>query len=169
MKQGGSRDTGNAQGAGDATGGPALRARMHTAEHLLSAVMRRRFGSLRPLAAHLDGGRKGRCDYAVPRSPLDDEVAAVESEVRDLIERDLKVAVRFLPRDEASARFDLRAVPTGVETVRLVAVDGVDETPCSGAHVTSTAEVGGFRVASVSLREAGSVLRVRFRLDERPR
>ena len=166
---------GNAEGSagGDAigrsgSGDRSLGARMHTAEHLLSAVMRRRFGAPRPVAAHLDGGRKGRCDYIVSRPLVPEDVVAVEAAVRSLIAQDLSVSERRMSRAEAAAQFDLEAVPPDVKTVRLVAVDGVDETPCSGAHVRSTAAVGGFRIASFTPREGG-VVRLRFRVDAAPR
>lgn len=46
-------------------------ARMHTAEHLLSAVMRKHFSAPRNLEFHL-GEKKTKCDYEVP-GPLSED------------------------------------------------------------------------------------------------
>ncbi|MBU0595887.1 hypothetical protein KJ567_04300 [Candidatus Bipolaricaulota bacterium] len=70
---------------------------MHTAEHILSAVMQRDYGSGRSLETHL-GAKKSKCDYRVPR-PLDEAaVRAIEDAVNVEIVKDLPVTSREVSR-----------------------------------------------------------------------
>ena len=48
----------------------------HTAEHVLSAVMRRDYGAARPLETHL-GAKKSKCDYRVDRPLSDDDLRVI--------------------------------------------------------------------------------------------
>lgn len=136
------------------------KARMHTAEHILTAVMRRLFGSPRNLEMHL-GEKKSKCDYAVPRPILDKDVAAIERAVNAEIMKDDRVSFEVLSIEAARASYDLWKVPPGAETIRIVFIGGFDATPCSGEHVKHTAQVGQFRIKSYSMKD-DSTVRIRF-------
>ena len=121
--------------------------RMHTAAHLLTAVMRRLYGSPRNLEMHL-GEAKTKCDYAVGRPLGDDNARAIEAAVNTEIACDHPVSVMHITRAEAEARFDLWKVPPDAETIRVVSIGDVDVTPCSGEHVARTGEIGRFVLRS---------------------
>ncbi|MEI6170966.1 MAG: hypothetical protein WCQ45_00605, partial [bacterium] len=104
--------------------------RMQTAEHLLTATMRRLSDSPRNLEMHL-GEAKTKCDYEVGRPFGDDDAHAIEVAVNTEIARDHCVSVMHITRAEAEARFDLWKVPPGAETIRVVSIGDVDATPCS--------------------------------------
>jgi len=136
--------------------------RIHTAEHVLSAVMRRRYGAPPPRATHLDS-KKARCDYTVPR-PLDrSDVEPLEAAVRAEIAADRPVGVRFVPR-AAACGLDLSKVPADAATIRVVTIDGLDETPCTGEHASRTREIGRFRIRSLTMVDERTV-RVRFSVE----
>ena len=137
--------------------------RMHTAEHLLTATMRRLYGSPRNLEMHL-GEAKTKCDYGVERPLGDDDAHAIEAAVNVEIARDHRVSVMHITRAEAEARFDLWKVPPGAETIRVVTIGDVDATPCSGEHVERTSEIGRFVLRSHEMRSP-TVVRIRFGLD----
>jgi len=152
--------------------------RMHTAEHLLTAVMRRLYGSPRNLEMHL-GEAKTKCDYAVGRPLGDDNARAIEAAVNTEIACDHPVSVMHITRAEAEARFDLWKVPPDAETIRVVSIGDVDATPCSGEHVARTGEIGRFVLRSWELKRyqfkscqlessetrSPTVVRIRFGLD----
>jgi len=152
--------------------------RMHTAEHLLTAVMRRLYGSPRNLEMHL-GEAKTKCDYEVGRPLGDDDARAIEAAVNTEIACDHPVSVMHITRAEAEARFDLWKVPPGAETIRAVSIGDVDATPCSGEHVARTGEIGRFVLRSWELKSyqlkscqleisemrSPTVVRIRFGLD----
>ncbi len=55
-------------------------------------------------------------------------------------------------------------LPEGVDgSVRIVHMGTYDACPCIGDHVTSTGEIGDFRITTTSFKEG--VLRIRFKLS----
>ncbi len=137
--------------------------RMHTAEHLLSAVMTARFGCPPPIETHL-GERKSKCDYHVPHPVDDGEMEAVESEINRIIASDRCVTCRELSREDAKHTFDLTRVPGDLDTIRIVAIEGIDETPCIGQHVERTSQLGLFSIRSHDMRSS-EIVRIRFGLE----
>jgi Ser-tRNA(Ala) deacylase AlaX len=47
--------------------------------------------------------------------------------------------------------------------VRIVHMGIYDACPCIGDHVTSTGEIGGFRITTTSFKDG--ILRIRFKLS----
>ena len=137
-------------------------ARMHTAEHLLSAVMRKFYGAPRNLEFHL-GEKKTKCDYEVTRPLQEQDIREIETRVNAEIARDLPVTSFHLAREQAG-RYDLWKVPPDHDPIRIVKIGEFDEQPCGGAHVSHTGEIGRFYISSYALRENGRV-RIRFKLD----
>ncbi len=137
--------------------------RMHSAEHILTAVMRRAFGSPRNLEMHL-GEKKSKCDYAVPRALTRDDVAAIEKAVNAEIEKDHPITVQILPVEEAKQRYDLWKVPEKATTIRIVKIADLDATPCAGEHVSNTRKIGRFRVKSTDMKDEG-IVRIRFTIE----
>lgn len=143
---------------------PSLLSRMHTAEHLLSAVMRKHYQAARNLEFHLDA-RKTKCDYKV--HPLQQsDIEQIEGLVNQQISNALPVRSSVVERS-AAGDYDLWKVPPDAEEIRIVHIGNYDAVPCRGEHVASTAEIGVFKIASFELRENGRT-RIRFRVEELP-
>ena len=138
-------------------------ARMHTAEHLLSAVMKAEYGCPAPLETHL-GDRKSKCDYRVPGPLGCEEMARIETEVNRIISGGYRITCFELPRRQAETTFDLSRIPADLDSVRIVSIEGIDKTPCSGRHAETTSQLGGFFVQSYEMR-APDLIRIRFRLE----
>lgn len=81
--------------------------RMHSAEHILTAVMRREFGSPRNLESHL-GDKKSKCDYAVSQALPQEDILTIERAVNAEIEKDYPITVQVLPIEEAQQDYDLQ-------------------------------------------------------------
>jgi len=136
---------------------------MHTAEHILNQTMVRLFDTGRCFSAHIER-KKSKCDYYFNRPLSADEESLIEEKVNTVIMADQPVMEKFIDLKEAEKQFDISRLPAGIgENIRIVLVGDYDQCPCIGQHVTSTAQLGRFRVTSSSF-DAG-VLRVRFRLD----
>lgn len=135
-------------------------ARMHTAEHILTAVMRQMFACPRNLEMHL-GEKKSKCDYAVPHDLTGEDIAAIEAAVNAEIERDDPVSYEVMSLAAAKEAYDLWKVPAGTDTIRIVHIGDFDSTPCSGDHVEHTAQVGRFHIRSHSMKDDTTV-RIRF-------
>ena len=133
---------------------------MHTAEHILSAVMQREFGTGRSLETHL-GAKKSKCDYRVDRALQEHDLHGIESAVNAEIEKDHRVSSFEIGREEAEGRYDMGKVPEGAKTIRIVRIGDLDAMPCVGAHVERTGQVGRFVIRSWTMKTP-EVIRVRY-------
>ncbi len=142
---------------------PAKLARMHTAEHILTAVMRKFYDAPRNLEFHLNE-KKTKCDYEVPGSLKDKDIIQIETLVNQEINANHSVSHFFVHREEAT-EYDLWKVPAEIQEIRIVKIGEFDAQPCRGEHVTSTNEIGRFHVSSWEKRDDGR-LRIRFKVNE---
>ena len=137
--------------------------RMHSAEHILNQTMIRLFNCGRSFNAHIEK-KKSKCDYRFDRGLTDEEMSQIENQVNAIIEKDMPITEEFTSRGEAGVQYNLGRLPQNAGTnIRIVRIGDYDACPCIGAHVTSTKEIGAFRMVSVS-HDSG-ILRIRFRLD----
>ena len=138
--------------------------RMHSAEHILTAVMRRLFASPGNLEMHL-GEKKSKCDYTVSSTLAPQDIEKIEQAVNAEIEKDHQITTEVLPIEEAETTYDLWKVPPDTTTIRIVKIGNIDATPCSGEHVSHTNQIGRFRIKSYTMREE-NVVRIRFGLED---
>lgn len=135
---------------------------MHTAEHILNQTMVRMFGCERSRNAHIER-KKSKCDYTLPYAPTDEQIAAIEQQVNDVIAKQLPVTAEFVTRDNVPAGVDLGKLPADAsETLRIIRVGNYDICACIGTHVGNTREIGTFRIISHSYENG--TLRLRFKL-----
>ena len=121
---------------------------MHTAEHILNATMVRMFGCPRSRNAHIER-KKSKCDYELDASPTDEQIAAIEAAVNEVIARNLDVTVEYLHKADAASIVDLSKLPEDVsEMLRIVRVGDYDACACAGAHVKNTSDIGTFKILS---------------------
>lgn len=125
----------------------------HTAEHLLNQVMVRMFGCERSKNAHIER-KKSKINYTLKVQPTAEQVAEIEVQMNDLIAQDLPVTYEFVTRDNIPDGVKLDKLPEDAsETLRIVRIGDFDICPCIGQHVTSTKEIGSFRITSTSYNE----------------
>lgn len=134
---------------------------MHSAEHILNQTMVRMFNCGRSFSAHIEK-KKSKCDYRFERNLTESEIQTIENKVNEIIQQDLPVTEEFLSRDEAQKTFNLERLPEDAgNSVRIVKVGSYDACPCIGPHVSTTMEIGSFKIISTDFNEG--VLRVRFK------
>jgi alanyl-tRNA synthetase len=135
---------------------------MHTAEHILNQAMVRLFGTRRCFSAHIEK-KKSKCDYHFDRPLTPEEENLIVETVNGVIKADLPVTERFTRLADAEKEFDLSRLPEGSgDDIRIIQVGDYDQCPCIGPHVSSTADIGQFRITSSSFEDG--VLRIRFKL-----
>jgi misacylated tRNA(Ala) deacylase len=128
--------------------------RMHTALHVMSAVIR----------GNVTGGQvnadKSRLDFN-----LEGEVPTKEwvtEEINRILATDHPVVPQWVTDDELAARPELVKTmsvrpPAGQGRVRLLSIEGVDLQACGGTHVARTAEIG--RVECIKIENKGKMNR----------
>ena len=135
---------------------------MHTAEHILNAVMTRRYGT-RSFSTHIEK-KKSKCDYRINISPSDDDILSVEYEINSVTREKHPVKENFIARSDAANSFDLDKLPDSAgDSIRIILIGSIDKYPCIGGHVSNTSEIGVFKIYSHDFSEG--VLRLRFRLE----
>jgi misacylated tRNA(Ala) deacylase len=122
------------------------RMRMHTALHLLSAVLPY------PVTGGSVGEAESRLDFDIPDAGLDKD--AITTRLAEMISADAAVSSRWIADAELEANPGLIKTmsvkpPMGTGRVRLIEIHGLDLQPCGGTHVRSTAEIGAVRVTQV--------------------
>jgi misacylated tRNA(Ala) deacylase len=118
--------------------------RMHTAQHLISAVILELYG------AHTVGNQlyadRSRIDF--DRSRLTDEdMERVRERFDELVDQGVPVRVYEMDREEMESkvkvgRAQLDLLPQSIRRLRVVDIEGYDICPCAGTHVRSLSEVG---------------------------
>ena len=135
--------------------------RMHTAMHLLGAVLH--YG--------VTGGNistaKSRLDFDMEDTVDKDAVSAALAE---LVAGDHAVSCRWISEEELDAQPELVRTmsvqpPRGKGSVRLLEIEGVDLQPCGGTHLRSTSEVGQVRIGKVE-KKGKRNRRVNIHLDD---
>jgi len=140
---------------------------MHTAEHILNQTMVRLFDTGRCFSAHIQR-KKSKSDYRFGHPLTSEEEQQIANQVNNVIKADLPVTERFTSLSEAEEEFDLSRLPEGSsDKIRIIAVGDYDQCPCIGPHVSTTSEIGHFRITSSSFEEG--VLRIRFKLNREHR
>lgn len=137
---------------------------MHSAEHLLNGTMDQMFKRGRAFSAHIEK-KKSKCDYHFDRNLTAEEIKKIEEIVNEKIALDLPVTESFMKREEAQNYFNLGRLPEEAgDNLRVISIGDYDKCLCSGPHVKSTKEIGGFRIISTDFNDG--VLRIRFKINE---
>lgn len=124
-----------------------LRMRMHSALHLLCAVV----------PCGVTGGQigevKSRLDFDIGDTMLDKE--QITESINQLINQDHSVSTQWISDEKLENNPELVRTmsvkpPSGAGKVRLLKIgDSVDLQPCGGTHVKQTGEIGKIKVSKI--------------------
>lgn len=132
--------------------------RHHTALHSMSGVIYQLYG------ATVTGGQmypdRARMDFLLP-DLSHDRLEQIEQRTNELLAQEHPVSIRFLPRDEAFQIPDLirtrvNLLPEGIDTIRVVDIEGIDQQADGGTHVHNTREVGRVKIAGSENKGKGN-------------
>lgn len=122
------------------------RMRMHTALHLLSAVLSY------PVTGGSVGDTDGRLDFDIPDAGLDKD--AIAAKLAEMIATNAVVSSRWISDAELEANPGLVKTmsvkpPMGTGQVRLIEIENLDLQPCGGTHVRKVGEIGAVTVTGI--------------------
>jgi misacylated tRNA(Ala) deacylase len=123
--------------------------RTHTALHSLSGIVFTDYGA-KVTGGNMEPGGVARMDFEL--DAISQEFGReVEDKLNEKLAEDHPVYVTFLPRAEALADPDLirtkvSLIPSSVDPIRVIDIEGIDKQADGGTHVRSTGEVGRVRV-----------------------
>jgi misacylated tRNA(Ala) deacylase len=122
--------------------------RMHTSQHLVSAVVSERYGS--DTVGNQIGVEKSRIDFK-PLKLGNTELNMLQDEVNQVISKDLKISISESERSDLENNPEIRSsmssglwkmLPSSITRLRVVKIGNIDVCPCAGTHVRSLSEIG---------------------------
>ena len=140
------------------------RMRIHTALHLLSAILPY------PVTGGSVGDGTGRLDFDIQDANLADK-EELTAKLRTLIAEDFPVTTEWITDAELDANPGLVKTmsvkpPTGAGKVRLLRIgSNIDLQPCGGTHVRSTGEIGAITIKKIE-KKGRQNRRVRLALED---
>jgi misacylated tRNA(Ala) deacylase len=132
--------------------------RHHTALHSMSGVIFQLYG------ATVTGGQmypdRARMDFQLP-DLSQERLSRIEERTNELLAEAHPVSVRFLARDDAFQIPDLirtriSLLPEGIQEIRVINIEGIDQQADGGTHVANTREVGRVRIAGSENKGKGN-------------
>jgi alanyl-tRNA synthetase len=109
----------------------------HTGQHLLSQSLVR-IGNYRTVSVHLGDSYTS---VEIDSSQIsDDQINAVEKLANQTIGENIPVKIHLVDPEEVH-QYHLRRPPPNVDKVRIVEIEGFDNSSCGGTHVSRTGEV----------------------------
>ncbi|MDY6777628.1 MAG: alanyl-tRNA editing protein [Candidatus Nanohaloarchaea archaeon] len=122
--------------------------RMHTAQHILSAVVLDEFDA--ETAGNQIHEDYSRMDFE-PIQFTDQQLQKLENRCNSIIEEELDVSIYYEDRDDLiedlpPGRSNLDLIPDHVDPLRVVEIEDTDICPCGGTHVRNTGEIGQIEI-----------------------
>lgn len=122
-------------------------ARNHTATHLLQAALRKIFGAQVQQQGSLVAEDKLRFDFTHSKNINSSQLAEIEDIVNETILSNYKVEAKQKTLSEAKKSGALAFFGEKYSgKVRVISIDKISRELCGGSHVTSTGEIGFFRI-----------------------
>ncbi len=127
--------------------------RLHTAAHIISAIMYRDYGAL------ITGGQVepeyARDDFSIERFDRQIFEDAIRK-ANEVVKSGIDLKIYYMPRDEALKIPGItklaKKMPPSYRVLRIVEIPGIDIQADGGPHVRNTREVGEIKLLKVENR-----------------
>lgn len=138
--------------------------KLHTTEHILWQVLKGKLSSLKTRALQFTNDYC-RLDFITNNEELNKkDLKKITKTVNEVIDKNLKVAVEIMSREEAKDKVDLSLIPRTVRKVRIVRIGNFSIEACANQHVKYTSEIGKFRI--IEYKKIGkNTFRIKFTVN----
>ncbi len=123
--------------------------RMHSAQHLLSALILDKFGA--STVGNQIGFDESRMDFHPIR--FDEKMLSeMEKEFNEIVEKEIPITIEFKDRKTVLKEVDEKRrvlfsrLPEAIQEIRVIEIPGIDKCPCGGTHVKNTKEIGKIKI-----------------------
>jgi alanyl-tRNA synthetase len=123
--------------------------RAHTATHLIMGAARRVLGQHVWQTGTQKGVEQTRLDITHYKRLVPEEVYKIEALANHAVTSMIPVETRWLPRDEAEAKYGFRLYQGGAvpgKDIRVVRAGDWEVEACAGTHVRNTGEIGFIKI-----------------------
>ena len=125
-----------------------IEGRLQTAEHILARTLESMLSDAKFIIAKFEEDT-GRMEIATKEDLRKINRTALEDNVNSVIKKNLRICKYIMNREDAQKEFDLTRLPSSIEAVRIIEIEGFDKTPCKDPHVGNTSEIGHFEILKV--------------------
>ena len=122
--------------------------RLQTAEHILARTIETDFPSTSFVISTFKEN-SGKIEVSAKKDLRKIDLVKLQNKINTIIQKKLKVNKYIIQREEAETEFDLTRLPSSVQEIRIVEIEGFDKTPCKDPHVESTSQIGQFEILKV--------------------
>ncbi len=123
--------------------------RMHSAQHLLSALILDKHGA-RTVGNQI-GENSSRMDFHPIR--FDEEILKdYEKKFNEIVEKAIPIEISFKDKKTVLSEVDEKRrvlffrLPEAIQEIRVIEISGIDKCPCGGTHVSNTKEIGKIKI-----------------------
>ncbi|MBY8997891.1 MAG: alanyl-tRNA editing protein [Candidatus Thorarchaeota archaeon] len=145
--------------------------RFHTCQHVLSRYLQLNYDVV--TVGNMIKPGESRADYTPLQSFDEDMKRKVEVGVNEILDQNIDIEIRFMPRGDAIAFLNQRGyqtrylemVPESVQDFRVMIIGDFDVASCAGTHVKNTSEIGHIQIGKSKNVGAGK-RRIYFKLTD---
>jgi len=143
--------------------------RMHTAQHLVSALVYEMYGGARTVGNQIHHN-KSRIDFN-PIQLDDEKFSEIKNSFEEVVLQKLPITTSTMTREEINKimppeRTNMNLLPKFIQDLRVVKIgENLDLCPCAGTHVRNVEELGDFIPLSKKSKGKGTQ-RLSYTLSE---
>ena len=123
--------------------------RLQTGEHILAKIIEDKITDAKTGFVKFEEGY-GLVEFTSKEDLRKIDLNKLQYKVNEIINRNLPVHKYIKDKKEAEKEVDMRKVPTCVQEVRIVDIEGFDKRPCKDPHVDNTNEIGNFIILKIN-------------------
>ncbi|MGM5485226.1 MAG: alanine--tRNA ligase [Nanobdellota archaeon] len=136
----------------------------HTSTHIVNAAAKEVLGDHVNQAGARKTLDKATLDITHYQNIGDGELREIERIANDIVEKDIEIEKKFMPREEAEKEHGMRIYQGGAvpgRKLRIVNIKGYDVEACGGTHLNRTSEAGRIKLLKSSKIQDG-IVRITF-------